>query len=124
MNNLDALVGEIELVTRSQTVAHWQSVFDAAGVPAGPVHSLEQALTHEQTLARAMVVNSKHPKAGHVQGIGHPIKFSNHSPVTESSPPPMLSEHAFDILTEFNYSEAEIEALVAQGAVASPGVDQ
>ncbi|MFZ9116439.1 MAG: CaiB/BaiF CoA transferase family protein [Burkholderiaceae bacterium] len=124
MNNLDALVGEIELVTRSQTVAHWQSVFDAAGVPAGPVHSLEQALTHEQTLARAMVVNSKHPKAGHVQGIGHPIKFSNHSPVTESSPPPMLSEHAFDILAEFNYSEAEIEALVAQGAVASPGVDQ
>jgi hypothetical protein len=36
----------------------------------------------------------------------------------------MLSEHAFDILAEFNYSEAEIEALVAQGAVASPGVDQ
>ena len=124
MNNLDALVNEIERVTRSQTVAHWQAVFDAAGVPAGPVHTLAQALTHEQTLARAMVVNSKHPKAGHVQGIGHPIKFSNHTQLIESSPPPMLSDHAFDILTEFNYSKADIDALIAQGAVASPGLDQ
>ena len=36
----------------------------------------------------------------------------------------MLSEHAFDILTEFNYSKADIDALIAQGAVASPGLDQ
>lgn len=62
--------------------------------------------------------------AGHVQGIGHPIKFSNHTQLIESSPPPMLREHAFDILTEFNCSRADIDALIAQGAVASPGLDQ
>lgn len=123
MANLDVLVHEIESVTRSQTIAHWQTVFDAAGVPAGPVHTLKQALTHEQTLARGMVVTSQHAKAGNVQGIGHPIKFSNHPPVHQSSPPPMLSEHAFDVLSEFQYSKAEIDALISEGAVASPDAD-
>lgn len=124
MSHLDALVADIESVTRSEPIVHWQAVFDAAGVPAGPVHTLEQALTHEQTLARGMVVNSEHPKAGQVKGIGHPIKFSNHPVPSESAPPPMLSQHAHEVLAEFNYSSEEIDALIAQGAVASPGAEQ
>ena len=42
-----------------------------AGVPVGPVHDLGQALTHEQTLARCMVVQTEHAAAGPVRGIGN-----------------------------------------------------
>ena len=63
-------------------------------------------------------------KAGQVKGIGHPIKFSNHPVPSESAPPPMLSQHAHEVLAEFNYSSDEIDALIAQGAVASPGAEQ
>ncbi|MEY3943537.1 MAG: hypothetical protein RLZZ133_1227 [Pseudomonadota bacterium] len=62
--------------------------------------------------------------AGHVPGIGYPIKFSNHTRLIESSAPPMPSKHAFDSLTEFSFSKADVDARIAQGAVASPGLDQ
>jgi crotonobetainyl-CoA:carnitine CoA-transferase CaiB-like acyl-CoA transferase len=120
MANRDALTAEIERVTGQKPVSHWQSVFDAAGVPAGPVHSVEQALTHEQTLARDMVVTSQHPKAGQVKGVGNPIKFSSHPSQSTSAPAPMLGEHAFEVLSEFGYSAEEVRALIEAGAVGSP----
>ncbi len=120
MANREALVNAIEAVTAHQSVAFWQAKFDAAGVPAGPVHSVEQALSHEQTLARHMVVTSQHSKAGHVRGVGHPVKFSSHPSSDQSCPAPMLSEHAFEILSEFGYSADEVKALMACGAVGSP----
>ena len=120
MTHREELTAEIERVTRQKSVAHWQAIFDAAGVPAGPVHSVEQALTHEQTLARHMVVTSEHPKAGPVRGVGNPIKFSSHPSDPTSAPAPMLGQHAFEVLSEFGYSEEAVRTLIEVGAVGSP----
>ncbi|MEN9830388.1 MAG: hypothetical protein RLZZ409_1126 [Pseudomonadota bacterium] len=120
MTHREELTAEIERVTRLKSVAHWQAIFDAAGVPAGPVHSVEQALTHEQTLARHMVVTSEHPKAGPVRGVGNPIKFSSHPSGPTSAPAPMLGQHAFEVLSEFGYSEEAVRTLIEVGAVGSP----
>ena len=116
MANLDSLTAEMNAVLRIRCRADWLAVLDAAGVPAGPVHSIGEALTHPQTLARGMVVDLVHPQAGPTKAIGCPIHFSR-TPTRINRPAPMLGEHTRELLREYCYSDAEIDAFVAQGAV-------
>jgi crotonobetainyl-CoA:carnitine CoA-transferase CaiB-like acyl-CoA transferase len=102
------------LVTRSK--AEWIAAFDAAGVPVGPVHTMGEALEHPQTLARGMVVEVVHPQAGRTKALGCPIHFSR-TPTRITRPAPMLGEHTRELLREYGYDDAEIDALIADGVV-------
>jgi crotonobetainyl-CoA:carnitine CoA-transferase CaiB-like acyl-CoA transferase len=119
MAHLEALVGLMNAVVRTRTRAQWQAAFDAAGVPAGPVHTIGEALSHPQTLARGMVVELDHPEAGATQAIGCPIHFSA-SPGRSSTPAPLLGQHSREVLREFGLADGEIDALVAEGVVGEP----
>jgi crotonobetainyl-CoA:carnitine CoA-transferase CaiB-like acyl-CoA transferase len=116
MANLPALVERMNavLVTRSQ--AQWVEAFDAAGVPVGPVHSVGEALSHPQTLARGMVVDLEHPKAGATKALGCPIHFSA-TPTAITRPSPLLGEHTRELLREHGYEDAAIDTLVRDGVV-------
>lgn len=116
MANLPALTEAMNAVLRMRSRAEWTAAFDAAGVPAGPVHTIGEALTHPQTLARGMVVDLLHPQAGPTRAIGCPIHFS-HTPTQITRPAPLLGEHTRELLKEYHYSDAEIDAFVAQGVV-------
>ncbi len=114
--NLPALVELMNAVLSTRTRAEWLAAFDAAGVPAGPVHSIGEALDHPQTLAREMVVETRHPQAGPVKSIGCPIRLSA-TPAAVTRPAPLLGEHTREVLREFDFGEAEIDALLAAGVV-------
>ncbi|MEO8506106.1 MAG: CoA transferase [Betaproteobacteria bacterium] len=120
MAHLDALVALMNGVLSQRSRAEWIALLDAAGVPAGPVHSLGEALTHPQTLARGMVVDLVHPEAGATQALGCPVHLSG-TPARVDRPAPMLGEHTRELLRECDYSDAEIDAFVAAGVVAAPG---
>ena len=120
MANLDSLTAEMNAVLRTRCRADWLAALDAAGVPAGPVHSIGEALTHPQTLARGMVVDLVHPQAGPTKAIGCPIHFSS-TPTRINRPAPMLGEHTRELLREYRYTDAEIDAFVTQGAVKEAG---
>jgi crotonobetainyl-CoA:carnitine CoA-transferase CaiB-like acyl-CoA transferase len=119
MKHREVLVDLMNDVLRTQTRAHWQAAFDAAGVPAGPVHSIGEALSHPQTLARNMVVELDHPQAGKTQAIGCPIHFSQ-TPARITRPAPLLGQHSRELLAEFGFDTAEIDHFVAQGVVGEP----
>lgn len=119
MAHLDVLVGLMNAVVRARTREHWQAAFDAAGVPAGPVHTIGEALSHPQTVARGMVVEVEHPQAGLTRAVGCPIHFSA-SPDRSSIPAPLLGQHTREVLREFDLPEEEIDALVAEGVIAEP----
>jgi crotonobetainyl-CoA:carnitine CoA-transferase CaiB-like acyl-CoA transferase len=70
MANLDALVEKMNAVLGTRSKAEWIEAFDAAGVPVGAVHSIGEALSHPQTLARGMVVDLVHPEAGATKAVG------------------------------------------------------
>ncbi|MDB5838461.1 MAG: CoA-transferase [Herminiimonas sp.] len=116
MDNLAALTAEMNAVLVTRGRDEWIASFDAAGVPAGPVHSIGEALTHPQTLARNMVVDLVHPQAGPTKALGCPIHFSE-TPTQINRPAPMLGEHTRELLREYEYSEEEIDAFLADGVV-------
>lgn len=119
MSNRAALVDQMQAMLVQHDSAHWLALFDAAGVPAGPVHSIGQALSHPQTLARGMVQAVQHPQLGSMQTLGCPIHFSQ-TPTRIDRAAPSLGQDTEVLLGEFGYSSAEIAELVNIGAVATP----
>ena len=119
MANLPALTTLMSAALATRTKAEWIDAFDAAGVPAGPVNSIGEALSHPQTLARGMIVDLVHPQAGPTKALGCPVHFSA-TPTSVTRPAPMLGEHTREVLAQAGYSDTEIDALVAEGVVEAP----
>ncbi len=116
MANLPALTAAMNAILMGQDKAHWIAAFDAAGVPAGPVHSIGEALSHPQTLARKMVVDLVHPQAGPTKAVGCPVQFSQ-TPTQITRPAPLLGEHSRELLKEYGYQDQQIDGFVADGVI-------
>jgi crotonobetainyl-CoA:carnitine CoA-transferase CaiB-like acyl-CoA transferase len=119
MENRDALITAMNAVVVKRSKADWSEILDAAGVPVGPVHTIEEALTHPQTLARGMVVDLVHPQAGPTRALGCPIHFSR-TPTRIDRAAPMLGEHSRELLREYDYTDAEIDGFLAAGVIEEP----
>jgi formyl-CoA transferase len=113
----DELARLIEAETSRQTVAHWISELEQAGVPCGPILDCAQALQTPQAIAREMTVEVEHPTLGTLRTLGTPIKMSE-TPLDPKRRAPLLGEHTDDVLADAGYSSDEIEQLRAAGAVA------
>jgi crotonobetainyl-CoA:carnitine CoA-transferase CaiB-like acyl-CoA transferase len=117
MKNLDALTPLMNAKLGQKTVREWTALLEAEGVPCGPINSIGDMAADPQTLAREMVVELEHPRAGRTRALGLPIKFSA-TPGRVARPAPCYGEHTREVLGEFGFAAAEIEALFASGAAA------
>jgi len=117
MKHLDALVALMNERLAAKTVREWIELLEREGVPCGPINSIAQMLADPQTLAREMVVELEHPKAGRTRALGLPIKLSA-TPGRVTRPAPTLGQHTREVLAEFGFGEAEVEALIREGAAA------
>lgn len=108
----------LEEAMASRSTDEWWKLLNQAGVPAGPVYSVPQALAHPQVAERGMV--GTFPDA---PGVGRDIrlvrtgfKVNGEAPRVDS-PPPMLGQHSEEILASLGYSASEIEALRTEKAI-------
>jgi crotonobetainyl-CoA:carnitine CoA-transferase CaiB-like acyl-CoA transferase len=115
MKNLDALVGLMNARLQTRKVDELIAALEAEGVPCGRINSIAAMAADPQALARDMVVELEHPRAGRTRALGLPIKLSR-TPGKVSRPAPVLGQHTREVLAEFGFSASEIEALVASGA--------
>ncbi|HUJ88000.1 MAG TPA: CoA transferase [Burkholderiales bacterium] len=117
MKNLGALVRLINAKLAHKTMREWIGLLEAEGVPCGPINSIGDMVADPQALAREMVVELEHPRAGRTRALGLPIKFSA-TPGRVARPAPCFGEHTREVLGEFGFSAPEIGALLASGAAA------
>ena len=115
MKNLEALVALMSERLKTRRAREWIAALEAEGVPCGPINSIAEMAADAQTAAREMVVQLEHPRAGRTRALGLPIKLSA-TPGKVSRPAPLLGEHTREVLGEFGFSRAEVEALIAEGA--------
>jgi len=116
MANIDELVAILADLFKRRPAGDWLERLERAGVPAGPVLDIAGMQADPQALARGMVTQAPHTRAGPVKTLGHPVHYSV-TPAEITRGAPLLGEHTVEVLAEHGYSEAEIEDFVAEGTV-------
>lgn len=109
--NRDALRAELGAVFSAFDADPLCDRLLAAGLPAGPVQGIDQALTSAHAVARGDVIEKDWYK-----GVASPIRFAR-TKASLRSVPPAFSAHATEVLTDFGYAPDEIADLVAKGVV-------
>ena len=110
VRHYDALEPAIRLALLADTRAGWTTRLVAAGVPCGPVRTVDEALHDAQLAARGMIERLAHGIAGDISVLGVPIKLSA-TPGGVRVAPPTLGEHTDAVLREIGLSDGEIARL-------------
>ena len=110
---LEALMGQALSSDRSDV---WLRRLNEAGIPAGRINSVEDALADPQTIADEMVVELDHPAAGRVRNLGVPLRLTE-TPARPPKPPPLLGADTEAVLRELGYKPEAIEQLRRDGVV-------
>lgn len=106
----------IEEVTVKHPRAYWLERCESAGIPAGPIYSIPEALADPHAQARNMVQECDYPGVGRVKALGNPVKLSR-SPARLDKGAPRLGQDNEALLGELGLSPGEIDALRARGAI-------
>jgi crotonobetainyl-CoA:carnitine CoA-transferase CaiB-like acyl-CoA transferase len=117
MKNLQALTESLNGILRAWKNKDLIKALETAGVPCGPINSIADVAADPHALAREMVVELEHPRAGRTRALGLPIKLSR-TPGKVTRPAPTFGQHTREVLAEFGFSAAEIDALYDAKAVA------
>jgi crotonobetainyl-CoA:carnitine CoA-transferase CaiB-like acyl-CoA transferase len=114
--NRDALSAEIDRHLVSATSAEWVERFNAAGVPCGPIYSIDQMFADPQVRHLGIAQSVTKRDKNKMQLIGQPMLLSR-TPSRLVARPPELGEHTNAILKEFGFSKKDIAALHKAKAV-------
>jgi formyl-CoA transferase len=117
VENRAELTQTIAGIMAKRPTREWVEALEAAGVPNGPINTLDQVFQEPQAIARALRIELPHPTAGKVSLVRSPMRFSE-TPVEHALPPPVLGQHTEEILRGvLELSDAEIVRLRADGVV-------
>jgi len=109
--NREAMVDAVAECVRGRPASEWLEKLEKAGIPAGPINTITQALNDVQAQHRAMV----RILAG-TPVVGSPVRMDG-SRVDADLPPPMLGEHTAQVLKELGIGPAEIARLKSEAIV-------
>lgn len=114
-SNSGELLSLLEAIFLARPTDDWLSELRDAGVPCGPVNSVADALNDAHTAARAMVVETDHPRFGRVRQVRSPVRVGDEMPAYRRAP--QRHESAERVLGRLlEYDDDTIRSLSAAGA--------
>jgi formyl-CoA transferase len=111
--NRDRLNGELQAIFERDTTAAWVDKLNAAGVPCGPIYSVDQMFADAQV--KHLGVAQKVADSD-LTLMGQPFGLSR-TPSRLDRAPPARGAHSEEILAEFGLGNDEIAALRAAGTI-------
>lgn len=117
----DVVVPILEDLFRQRTVDEWLEPLYAARIPCAPIHEVAGALDDPHTLARALVVETEHPRFGTVRSLRSPVRVG--PPGADVAPArrgPDMGRDTDDVLAGLGYDGERVAALRAAGAFGPP----
>jgi formyl-CoA transferase len=105
------IVGRVAEAIRGRPAAEWLAQLENAGIPAGPINSVTQALSDVQAQHRAMVRTF-----GDTRLVGSPVRIDGERADSELRPP-RLGEHTTEVLLRAGLADDEIRRLRNAGVI-------
>jgi crotonobetainyl-CoA:carnitine CoA-transferase CaiB-like acyl-CoA transferase len=110
---INAAISEI---TRTQPAHHWIELFEANGIPCGPIYTIDQVFSDPQVKHLGMAQPMHHPTLGSKDVVASAINISGFSKNIRS-PTPEAGSSTDEVLRSVGYSDDEISAMRAKGAI-------
>lgn len=113
-------------VTLSHAIAPWKAAdllaaMDAAGVPGGPINTIDQVLADPQVAARGLLREMRRQDGTPVTVIGYPVQFGRTPPRYDLAPPRLGQDTAAVLAERLGLDAAELERLRAAGILQMDG---
>jgi formyl-CoA transferase len=103
-------------ITRTRTSAEWIEALNQAGVPCGPVNTIDQAFADPQVRHLGIARTVAHPELGELTLVGQPIEIEGaDAAIRTAAPDP--GQHSREVLEQLGYGEAEIEEMAEAGVI-------
>ena len=115
VHNRVELIALMRAVTAQRSTAKWMEQLEAAGVPCGPINTIDQVFEDAQVKSRGMKFTMPHPDAGDIPLVASPLRLSG-TPVRYGKAPPPLGLDTRDVLAEvLGISPERLDALAQAG---------
>jgi formyl-CoA transferase len=108
--NRKALNAEINKFTEKKSSEIWVKEFNAAGVPCGPIYSIDQVFADAQVEHLGIAQDVPNEEGRHIRLVGQPFTLSR-TPSKMAARPPEFGEQTEEVLTEFGFAADEISTL-------------
>jgi len=117
VKNREDLIAVLKPTFLEKTASEWLSMLEIAGIPCGPIKTLDKVFAEPQVEAREMLIHMEHSEIGDLRLVGSPLKFSD-TPVDYRLPPPRLGEHTEEVLRELlGYTAEQIYNLQSRDVI-------
>ncbi len=116
IENRMMLIDMIGTRTVTQSTRVWIASLETAGVPCGPINTIDDVFADPQVVSRGLKQSVTHATAGPIPTIASPLRLSD-TPVAYRHAPPVLGQHTQDVLSEIGMSAVEIATLAAKGII-------
>jgi crotonobetainyl-CoA:carnitine CoA-transferase CaiB-like acyl-CoA transferase len=115
--NRPALIAHLNDIVRSKPSKFWVDELSKAGVPCGPINTIDQVFADPQVKHLKIVRPVDHPNIGTFDIIGQPIHMSAFPQPERLRPTPDQGQHTDEVLRELGYDPAAIKGLREKGVV-------
>jgi formyl-CoA transferase len=115
--NRQALIAHLNDVLRSKPSQFWVEELNKAGVPCGPINTIDQVFADPQVKHLGIRRPVDHPKLGTYDIVGQPIHMSAFPQPERLRPTPDQGQHTDEVLRELGYEAAAIKELHGKGVV-------
>ena len=115
-HNVNDRLDVVQEVLLCKTTQEWLDIFDQEDVPSAPALTRDEVIKHPQVIASDILREHDHPIAGRLRQARVAARFEG-TPPSEPRGAPQLGEHSDEVLIELGFSDKEISALKASGAV-------
>lgn len=119
VENRAALMPQLEEAFATKPGGEWLRILEEAGVPVGPVRTVEDLFEDDHVLELGTILETEHPTAGRIKTMGSALHLHG-TPVRARGAPPLLGQHTDEILRGLGYDDDRIAALRDLGALGGP----
>ena len=114
--NRDGLNAALAPYLKRKTSAQWIDILNEAGVPCGPIYSIDQVFADEHVKHIGIAQPVRHPQLGELKLVGQAVSLSR-TPTKLRTAAPEQGEHNEQILAGLGFNAEEIAGLKKDGVI-------